>query len=339
MAPAAAPAPGRPSLDPALQATSHRLLAEARPVVGGIVAVHVPSGRVLVWQEFRRRGQHGHPNTRALVPAASLFKLVTTVALLERGGVSPQERVCIAGGERGVERSHLEPPPPGAAGVLCRPFEEALGHSRNAAFAQLAVRHLTPHDLREVAGHLGFNRPLPFDVAAEMGVLEVPDDDLGFARAATGFRGSRLSVLGAARLALLIATGGEDRTLTFGAAPPDPAAGDSLLAPATARHLRRMMEFTVHSGTSRQAFTDAEGRSYLPGIRVAGKTGTLQPVAGAPTASWFVGFAPSRAPELVVSVLLDNAAVWRRKANQVARDLLRAYFHDSPGVTHPYEDG
>jgi penicillin-binding protein A len=331
-------APGRTSLDPALEGASRRLLAEARPVLGGIVAVHVPSGKVLAWQEFRRPGQHGHPNARALVPAASLFKLVTAVALFEHGHVTPNDSVCIAGGEHAIALEHLTPPPPGATGVSCRPFEEALGHSRNAAFAQLATEHLARLDLLEVAERLGFNRPLPFDVPAEMGVVDVPYNDLEFARTAIGFRGSRLSVLGAARLALLVATGGKDRSMTF-EADTEPVDGQTLLAPDTARRLRRMMEITVHSGTSREAFADEHGKSYLPGIRVAGKTGTLQPVAGGPTASWFVGFAPSRTPELVVSVLLDNSPVWRRKANHVARDLLRAYFQASPGVTHPYEGG
>ena len=98
-----------------------------------------------------------------------------------------------------------------------------------------------------------------------------------------------------------------------------------------------MMEYTVHSGTSREAFTTPDGRSFLGSIRVAGKTGTLRVGASDPTTSWFIGFAPSRSPEIVISVLLDNGPVWRRKANLVARDLLRAYFRESPGVTDPFE--
>lgn len=335
---APAQAPTASSIDPALQRTSQRLLADARPLRGGVVAVHVPTGRVLAFHEYRRAGQHGHPLTQALAPAASLFKLVTTVALFEHAHVTPGERVCISGGEHTVERRHLMPPPPGSAGVRCGPFEEALGHSRNAAYAQLVTEHLARADLLEVAERLGFNRPLPFDVPAQMGLLDLPYNDLEFARTATGFRGNRLSVLGAARLALLVASGGLDRSMST-RLPMEPAAAPRLLAAETARRLRRMMEITVQGGTSLAAFSDEQGKSYLGGIRVAGKTGTLQPTPGGPITSWFVGFAPSRAPELVVSVMLENAPVWRRKANLVARDVLRAYFHAAPGVSHPYEDG
>jgi cell division protein FtsI/penicillin-binding protein 2 len=98
-----------------------------------------------------------------------------------------------------------------------------------------------------------------------------------------------------------------------------------------------MMEVTVSSGTSLQAFTDDEGQSFLGGLSVAGKTGTLRPDEDEPTASWFIGFAPSRSPRLVVSVLLQNGRVWRRKGNEVARDVFRAYYaaRRHPGVAAP----
>jgi cell division protein FtsI/penicillin-binding protein 2 len=77
----------------------------------------------------------------------------------------------------------------------------------------------------------------------------------------------------------------------------------------------------------------------LPGVRVAGKTGTLKPSDSDGAASWFVGFAPSRAPRVAVSVLLDNGPVWRRKAAEVARDVLRSYFaaRGARGIETPTE--
>ena len=332
--PVAAPTAG---VDPALQAVARRLLAEAYPVLGGIVALHAPSGRILAWQEFARPGHAGHPNSHALAPAASLFKIVTSVALYERSELTPTTPVCISGGEHALERVHLRPPTPGTEHVVCRPFEEALGASRNAVFAQLATRHLVGRDLLEVAERLGFNRPLDAGFRAEMGTLEVLEDELGFARTAAGFHGSRLSVGGAARLALVIASAGRPPRIGGSPDADELAPGEPVVQARTAQRLRRMMEYTVHSGTSVEAFTAPDGRPFLGGIRVAGKTGTLRPSSRSPTTSWFIGFAPSRAPELVVSVMLDNGPVWRRKANQLARDLLRAYFRGAPGVTHPFE--
>jgi len=105
--------------------------------------------------------------------------------------------------------------------------------------------------------------------------------------------------------------------------------------------MRRMMEVTVRSGTCRHAFSDANGRPYLGSIRVSGKTGTLRPEANEGMTSWFIGFAPSQNPEVVISVMLENGAVWRHKANELARDLLRNYFHahGRPWISDPLAIG
>jgi cell division protein FtsI/penicillin-binding protein 2 len=184
---------------------------------------------------------------------------------------------------------------------------------------------------------------VPFDWPAPIGSARVPYNDLEFARAATGFRGSTLSPLGGAYLATLIARGGTGIRLRMVArtdefeAPREPEPLVRALSATTAYRLTRMMEVTVHSGTARTAFSDGEGRSLLPGIRVAGKTGTLRPLSGTTTTSWFVGFAPSRKPEVAVSVLLNNGEVWHNRAAEVARDVLRAYFRGRghPGVRDP----
>ena len=72
----------------------------------------------------------------------------------------------------------------------------------------------------------------------------------------------------------------------------------------------------------------------------AGKTGTLtKPAPDGPFYTWFVGFAPSRKPEVAISVLVANHLKWRVKAPNVAADMLRVVFADrnAPGVTDPTE--
>jgi peptidoglycan glycosyltransferase len=335
------------TLQPKLQQVANRLLARANPVAGAIVLVHTASGKTLVWSE-RRRG--GTPAGSVLLdlraPSASLFKIVTTAALLEKAQIPPHIKVCTHGGKSHIEREHLEPPGR-RPGVHCTPFSDALGHSRNAVFAQLATRHLLRDDLAQVAQGFGFNRPVPFNAAVGMGTLQLPYNDLEFARAATGFQDSTLSPLGALLLAYAVAAGGQTvqiRIVEESAdyhAPARRRVLKRIMSRWTAVQLRRMMEVTVHSGTSLEAFSDKAGRAYLGGVRVAGKTGTLHPTARAPTTTWFVGFAPSRAPRVVLSVLVQNGPVWRRRANEVARDMLRAYFLSLGyrGITDPLAPG
>jgi penicillin-binding protein A len=339
---------GPSTLDASLERTAEKLLRGAKPVEGAIVALDPRTGRVLVFEAL------GGPSTQdvltqARLPAASLFKVITATALFETTAVTPQDQVCINGGMHGIERRHLEPAR--GASAECGRFAWALGNSKNAVFAQLATRLLTRDDLLKTAERIGFNQKLPLDGGeeqAELGKLTVPYNDLEFARAAAGFQGSSLSPIGAAYLMTLIARGGSPIGLKLHEAAPE-ASASPLTPPSsppisarTAQRLTRMLEVTVETGTSRGAFTAPDGKRYLPGIRVAGKTGTLRPEQSEDTmTSWFVGFAPSRNPELVVSVMLVNGHTYRRKANELARDLLRTYFRahgHAQSVTDPFAE-
>jgi len=343
-APAPPPAPRGPStLDPTLERAADRLLRGAKPVEGAIVALDPKTGRVLAFRAITSGGSSFDVLTQARLPAASLFKVVTTTALFESTPVSPQDQVCINGGMHGIERRHLEAAR--GPGTECGRFAWALGHSKNAVFAQLATRLLTREDLSKTAERIGFNGKLPLDDGeeqAELGRLTLPYNDLEFARAAAGFQGSSLSPLGAAYLMTLIARNGAPIGLRLHDGPAVPTLPPAApFSAKTAQRLTRMLEVTVETGTSRRAFTAPDGKRYLPGIRVAGKTGTLRPDQGEDTmTSWFTGFAPSRSPEIVVSVMLVNGHTYRRKANELARDLLRTYFHahgHAQTVTDPFE--
>lgn len=318
------------TLEPGLQRAAERLLANAAPAAGAVIAIEARTGRVLAWAE------HGaaHPGDvllERLAPSASVFKIVTTAALLEHSPVSPTDRVCYQGGLHAVERRHLRAPR-GGPDVMCTHFGLALGHSINAIYAQLVTRYLMRDDLVTTAERVGFNRDVPFDAPVRLGTIAVPYNDLEFARTATGFVDSTLSPLGATWLAYAVASGGRAvhphivRRAGDWRVPERREIVGRVFQPRTARILRRMMEVTVNSGTSLHAFTDDSNKSYLPGVQVAGKTGTLRPSRHDPTTSWFVGFAPSARPRIVVGVMLQNGPVWRRKANEVARDVLRVWF-------------
>ncbi|MES1177194.1 MAG: penicillin-binding transpeptidase domain-containing protein [Myxococcales bacterium] len=340
VAPLSAGGEAKLTLDPDLQRAATKILASANPVRGGLVLIDAHSGEVLAWTESARDGRHHQVLTTARVPAASVFKLVTTAALFETTTLSPKDQVCIAGGMHGIERRHLDAPR--GDGVECSPFLYAIGYSKNAVFAQLATHRLLRSGLVDTAQSLGFNGQVPFELEVPVGSLEVPYGDLEFARTAAGFQGSTLSPLGGAYLASVIAHGGEATKIRVTAS--DSEDGDDkaevvgrVLKPLTAERMRRMMEVTVRSGTCRHAFSDETGHPYLGNLRVSGKTGTLRPESNEGMTSWFIGFAPSQNPEVIISVMLENGTVWRHKANELARDVLRNYFHGHgrPWVSDP----
>jgi peptidoglycan glycosyltransferase len=78
--------------------------------------------------------------------------------------------------------------------------------------------------------------------------------------------------------------------------------------------VKKMMIAVVQRGTGTSA--------QLPGVTVAGKTGTATNPFGAPH-SWFVCFAPAENPRVVVAVVVENAGYGAAVAAPIASNVLR----------------
>ncbi len=81
-----------------------------------------------------------------------------------------------------------------------------------------------------------------------------------------------------------------------------------------------LMRSVVERGTGTAA--------QIPGVAVAGKTGTAQTRKGQAPHAWFIGFAPADAPQYAIAVLIEhggdlgNEATGGRVAAPVARAVL-----------------
>jgi peptidoglycan glycosyltransferase len=86
--------------------------------------------------------------------------------------------------------------------------------------------------------------------------------------------------------------------------------------------LTQMMVDVVERGTGTAA--------RIPGVRVAGKTGTAQHGEGLPPHAWFVAFAPAEDPRVAVAVIvldggsLGAEATGGRIAAPIARAVIEA---------------
>jgi cell division protein FtsI/penicillin-binding protein 2 len=345
IAPAIAGRTAHLSLDPYLQRTASRILRQYEFPEAAVVVLDTAGGRVLAWASHVEKGPARDLCVEATAPAASVFKIVTGAALVETAGLTPDARQCYSGGESRINPADLVDDP--KRDRWCATLGEAMGRSLNTVFARLALKNLTPADLTGMGGAFGFGDPVPFDVPVAASSLFIPEDKLGFARTAAGFWNTTMSPIEAANIANTVANQGEMLRPVIVESVADPAGSlyqapkrtviRRAVQPETAAALTSMMETTIRGGTSYKAFHDPEGRPFLPNISVAGKTGTLTRAETQQFYTWFVGFAPSRAPEVAIAVLVVNTPSWRAKANVVARDVLRAYFASKgvAGVTKP----
>jgi penicillin-binding protein A len=348
-----APADGgtaRLTIDLELQREALGLMGMRHLPEAAVVVLDVATGRVLVYANHVEHGTLRDLCTEATAPSASVFKIVTAAALVEDAHLGPETKQCYSGGEQRISASDLVEDP--ARDRWCTTLAGAMGRSINTVFARLAKEHLTPAQLESMARRFGYGDALSFDVPVQPGGLRIPAEPLEFARTAAGFWNTTLSPLQAAEISATVAREGEalrphvvDRVVSDGgevvwSAPEDPPSR-RVIGRETAQQLAAMMEHTVSEGTSFRAFHDPSGGAFLPGITVAGKTGTLTDGEAQRYYTWFTGFAPLHpdpsARQVAIAVLVVNGPSWQVKANVLARDVLRAYFaeHGVQGVTRP----
>jgi peptidoglycan glycosyltransferase len=321
------------TVDARLQHAAMATLKQHKLPEAAIVMMDPETGAILAYASHTPDGHARDLAVEATAPSASVFKLVTAAALVEKGDAGPQTRECFhRAAEQRVIASDLINDP--LRDKWCMSLATAMGKSENAVFARLAHDKLDKASLEAAAHALGWGTPLAFDVSVQASKLEVPDDSLGFARTAAGFWNTTLSPLHGAVLASTIARGGdairprivarvttETGKVEYEAREPET---HRAFSDGVAQALTTMMEHTVTEGTSYRAFHDAHRTPFVP-VPVAGKTGTLS--EGDRLYTWFIGFAPSQAKpgerRIAVAVLVVNKPRWHVKANVVAREMLR----------------
>lgn len=323
------------TLDPGLQAHARTILERYEVPFGALVAIEPSTGRVLAYVSH----SSADPNAGDIArdpspPSASVFKLITAAALID-AGLGPDTRTCYSGGFHRVTTADLT-----GDGRQCATLSEALGGSINTVFAKLADRHLNSQRLVRFASAFGYGQALPFDAPTQASPAEVPVDRLEFARTAAGFWHTQMSPLHAAMMAATIANGGVmqrasmvDRVVDRHGnvlSQHEPRAFRSVIDRRTAELVSQMMVRTVSHGTARSAFHDERGTPFLPGIKVAGKTGSLDQNGPYRAYSWWVGHAPADHPTIAVAALVVNTPLWRIKGSFLAREALRHYLVEKP---------
>jgi hypothetical protein len=248
-----------------------------------------------------------------LYPPGSTFKLITAAAALRRDAAGadqtftcnrlPDSRVGarIPGYSRPVRDDEMDREPHGTLDL-----HKALVVSCNAYFAQLAVR-LGPQALLAAA------RPAEIALARNDAIPRIRDTlpQLGYGQGEVV-----ASPLRMARIAAAIASDGAIRDVRLDATAT-PQVTHAFVSPATARLLARYMRDVVLDGTGHSVRSNP--------VPIAGKTGTAE-LTGAPSHSWFIGFAPygPATRRVAVAVILENAGYGGAAAAPAAGEIIGA---------------
>ena len=241
-------------------------------------------------------------------PPGSTFKPITAAAALETGKVSVNDRFFCSGSIAvGPDTLHC------ITAHGDQTFEEVIQNSCNVGFVQIAQR----------TGVADFYRYLDlFGVTSATGI-DLPGEASGIIPAEKDCKPIDLACMSYGQTLQLtpvqlitaisaIANGGytvvphivKEVTDIDGQVLDSKTYGKvhQVISEKTSQELRTALEKVVSLGTGKQA--------YVPGYRLAGKTGTSNKVVNGVTTekylAWFIGFAPANDPRLALLVMVDE---------------------------------
>jgi penicillin-binding protein A len=324
--------PLRTTLDPAAQRVAYQQLAGRK---GAVVALDPRTGAVEVMaseptydpnllRSPKTYSRLANDNAnKPLVNRAtqfgyapgSTFKVVTATAAIDSGEFTPTSTVD---GKNGVKISGV--PLQNDFNQSFGPIDlaTALEKSVNTVYAQVGER-LGKRTMREYMNRFGFDRKPQLDYPRQQmsasgeydnGHLISPlSPRVDVGRMAIGQDKLAVTPLQMAEVAAAVANDGKlmkphltDRVLDTDGRTVDkisPEVQSTVMKPSTASTVTGMMERVVQSGTGTQA--------QIPGVRVAGKTGTAETQIGRTINNvWFIAFAPADNPRVAIAVTMQG---------------------------------
>lgn len=314
------------TLDAAFQADAEAALDDAMATTkaesGFVISLDPHTGDVLALAERPlfdpnrfRDTPYKLTRARSLLDAfepGSTFKVFTIAAALEEGVVDLDDEFDCEHGRFQVPGKLIRDAHP--YGRL--DLSHVLWKSSNIGATKIAYR-LDPSIHHRMLQALGFGRPTGSGFPQESaGLLRHPKGWRPVDRANIAFgQGVNVTAFQLAAATAAVSNGGiwrqprlvRGRRTARGELEPAPLVpGRVAMRPETAATVLRMMEGVVGpEGTGK--------RAIIPGIRVAGKTGTAQkldPRTGSYSSSkyqaWFIGVAPADDPRLVTVVMIDE---------------------------------
>jgi peptidoglycan glycosyltransferase len=272
----------------------------------------------------------------------SVFKIVTAVAGLGSGAITS-------------ETTYEEQPGAEDDGLRVQGFRVRDGHHPETGSRELDLVGATEvscniwyaltgletggEALVEYAGRMGFGASIPFDLPTAVSQVTNASgsepggfvDDVELANASYGQAETFVTPLQMALVAATVANDGElikprlvtALTGTNGSRTIGPQSMGRVFSAADARTINAAMVEAVQGRLGRR-FTSG---ATVPGVTVAGKSGTAELGGSGEPHSWFIGFAPAEAPEVAIAVLVEQGGRGGEVASPIAGRLLGTWLN------------
>lgn len=325
------------TINPALQNYIHEIIDSSRTEKSAVVVLDPADGRILAMAS-QSKSPAGKDNLclKAAFPAASLFKIVSAAAAIEKADFTPDKTVKFAGRAHTLYKNQLTEKTNRFTWRM--PFRKAFARSINPVFGKLGVYTLGEKVIIEYARKFFFEQPQLFRFPVAPSTVEIPKDSFELAELACGFnRETRISPLHAAILASAVANGGVAmrpwviKKITDGSTPVYSAKPRILgvpIKPKTARDLQILMGDTVRYGTCRTSFRRIRQKKGFKSMLMGAKTGTINDRSERYKYDWTTAYAvpKNHSGGICVAVLEVHGKILGTRSQEIARAII-CYAH------------
>ena len=327
----------RTTIDTKIQKYIQGLLKRSRTLQSAVVVLNSMDGRVIAMADQDSTGNRTNLSLKADYPAASLFKIVSAAAALEKFGYTPDTALYFRGRRHTLYKSQLKQIKD--RWTTKTSLRKAFALSNNSVFGKLGIYVLGQQGLTEYAEKFGFNRPIPFDLPLAVSPIAVPADEFGLAEIASGFnKRTLISPLHATLLAAAAANKGmmptpwlvdtvqdqDDRILYHA----DTTVLNRPVVGQAAEDLAFLMQFAARSGTSRRVFRKLRRKKLFKTFEIGAKTGTINDRLDRFKYDWITVFAiaPGGKTGIAVGVLGVHGKILGTRSTEMARAIIDYYF-------------
>jgi cell division protein FtsI/penicillin-binding protein 2 len=296
------------------------------------------NGRILSMVSFDKTDPSGNPNINQF-PAASIFKIVTAAAAVEKCGFNRNTELLYNGKKHTLYKSQLKKRNNKYTRRIT--FQNAFAQSINPVFGKIGVHYLDGSDIERYATAFGFNRNIDFEIPVSPSFVSLTEEPYHWAEIASGFNTeTRISPLHAALIASAVLNQGRliepsivdqianqkgeilyrNRVTTVNQA----------ITPRASAVINDLMEATIKSGTAKKSFSGYRKDKILSRLKMGGKTGSIDNKFHDARFDWFVGFAEEKdgSEKIVMSVLVAHEKYIGVRASRYARLTIKHYFRN-----------
>jgi penicillin-binding protein A len=315
--------PSTTFIDPLIQNKLNRYLRNHNNPISAIAVADVKTGNILALAEGRRfiDNKNLHTSFFAGFPAASIYKIVPTIILLEN---LPQKFLDQLYIYNNCRLNKIFSPWHQRYSKRNIKLSRAYGLSCNNFFAKMGLSFINIMQLKKWSSKLGWNKKIAADFSIPISKINFPaikkSSMYNIGTYYAGFGNIGLSPLHALWIALSIANNGYSMPLTLHKSTKQQTKALPLFSYNTAIKLRQYMHSTVQSGTSSSVFNKRRYKRLKR--QTGGKTGSLSSKYPKGKINWFIGLFPYKNPKIVVSSIVVYNNKWTIKATHLAAEAI-----------------